>query len=146
MRFLTLDEILEINETIYQKSLEDKTVEYSGRTDYTINRHKIEQLIKSVPSTDLVEVATYYLKNLILLQAFPNANHRTAIIAVELFLKYNGHQLRYRNDALLKFHKRSFSFQSKVYGTLEERDTRILKEAPNEFYEYCKKFIEDNLS
>ena len=54
MRLLTLDEILEINEEIYQKSLEDKTVEYSGRTDYTINRHKIEQLVKLAPSSDLV--------------------------------------------------------------------------------------------
>lgn len=47
---------------------------------------------------------------------------------------------------MLEFHKQTFSMQSKVYGTLEQRDTNVLKERPNEFYSYCKKFIEEHLS
>jgi prophage maintenance system killer protein len=146
MRLLTVEELLEINETIYRRSLEDRTVEYSGRKEYSISKKKIERLVELAPSKVLLETATYYLKNIILLQAFPNANNRTAMIATELFLKYNGRQLRYKDQEAIDFYKGSFSIRSKVYGTLEQRDAVVLKEGLNEFYEYCKRFIEGHLT
>jgi prophage maintenance system killer protein len=91
-------------------------------------------------------IATYYLKNLILLQAFPNGNHRTAILAVEFFLKMNGHGLEYTLDQVLDFHKKSFTVQNRVYGSLEARGTSILSESHNEYNEFCKTFITEHLT
>jgi len=146
MKRLGVVHIVEINDKIYQKSLANKEIEYSGKDEYTTSIDKIKKLVKSAPKKDLVDTATYYLKNIILLQAFPNANHRTAICAVELFLKMNGMVLKYTLKEALEFHRTSFSIQSRVYGSLEARGTTVLNEGQNEFSEFCRKFLELHLT
>lgn len=146
MKYLKVEHIIGLNEKIYRDSLVDKEIEYSGKDDYPTDIGKIKKLIKSVPKGTIIDVATYYLKNIILLQAFPNGNHRTAILSVAFFLKMNGKLLRHPLDEYLEFHKNSFRIQSKIYGSLEARGTTILKEEPNEFHYYCRKFIEEHLS
>jgi len=55
--------------------------------------------------TDIHEIAAYYLKNIILLQAFPDGNHRTALYAVELFLKINGYDFDYSAEEAYEFRR-----------------------------------------
>jgi len=146
MFYLKGEHLLDINEEIYRESLEDNNIEYSGWDDYKININKIEALVANVPKTSLIEAATYYLKNIILLQAFPNANHRTAILAVEYFLKKNGRIFDYPMEELSEFHRESFHVQTEVYITLEAMSTKVLTDDKNEFYIYCLDFIERYLT
>lgn len=146
MKYLEMEHILEINEAIYRESLKDSKIEYSGRDEYPINKKKIEKLIEKVPEVTLIEVSAYYLKNIILLQPFPNANHCTALISVEYFLQLNGYNLEYSKNEITQFHQTSFSIQFRIYNTYEELDIEVLTEEENEFYLYCKKFIEDHLT
>ena len=146
MKYLEVEHILEINEAIYQESQKDDRVEYSGKNDYPIQMRKLEKLVSMVPDESLIDVATYYFKNLILLQPFPNANHRTALLCAEYFLQLNGKKLEYLTEEITEFHQKSFSVQFKIYKTYEEMDVRILTEEKNEFYNYCRKFIEVHLT
>jgi death-on-curing family protein len=146
MKYLEVEHILEINEAIYRESLEDDKIEYSGKEDYSIKMVKIEKLIDMVPKESLIDIATYYFKNIILLQPFPNANHRTALLSAEYFLEINGKTLEYSKDEITNFHQDSFKVQYKIYKTYEELGIKVLTEEQNEFYYYCKKFLEDHLT
>jgi hypothetical protein len=68
------------------------------------------------------------------------------MLAVEQFLRNNRKQLRYSKEEVEEFHRSSFSIQSRVYNTLEARDISVLTEKRNEFYEHCRKFLEDHLT
>jgi prophage maintenance system killer protein len=146
MKFLELEHILEINEAIYRESLSDKNIEYSGKNDYPISMNKLKKLIELAPHESLINAATYYFKNLILLQPFPNANHRTALLAAEYFLQLNGKNLKYTKDEITSFHQTSFSIQFRIYKTYEQLEIKVLTEKENEFLQFCKKFIEDHLT
>ena len=145
MIYLEVEHILEINEAIYQESIKDNKIEYSGKDEYPIKLNKIEKLIEMAPKESIVDIASYYLKNIILLQPFPNANHRTALLTAEYFLQINGEKLEYSKDEISKFHQKSFNVQFKIYKTYEELGVKVLTEAKNDFYFYCKRFIEDHL-
>lgn len=107
---------------------------------------KIRKLVKLVPKDTIIDVATYYFKNIILLQPFPNANHRTALLSAEYFLQLNNRKLEYSTEEITQFHQKSFSVQFKVYKTYEQLDTKVLTEEKNDFYYYCKNFLEDHLT
>ena len=146
MKYLGLEHIIEINEAIYQESIKDDQIEYSGKDEYPIKFDKLEKLIENTPKESIIDTASYYLKSIILLQPFPNANHRTAILTVEYFLQINGNKLEYSKDDITSFHQNSFKVQFKIYKTYEELDVKILTEEKNDFYFYCRKFIEDHLT
>ena len=146
MKYLEVEHILEINEAIYRESLKDSKIEYSGKDDYPIKIDKIKKLVDMVPRESIIDIATYYFKNIILLQPFPNANHRTALLCVEYFLQLNGKKIEYSTDDITQFHQKSFNVQFRIYNTYEEMDIKVITEEKNEFYFYCKKFIEDHLT
>ena len=80
INLLTLEILLDINEQIKIRASKDHRIEYSGSEDYPLKMHELKKLIEYAPKNrDILEVAAYYLKNIILLQAFPDANHRTRI-------------------------------------------------------------------
>jgi prophage maintenance system killer protein len=146
MNMLELDHFLDTNEEIHQRSLKDKKIEYGGFEDYPIRTGRLEALIKKAPKDDVLDTATYYLKNMILMQPFADANHRTALMVVELFLKKNGFEFKYTADESYEFQKRLYSLRYKVYHTYEEIGTKVLSEGKNEVYAYCKEFLEKHLS
>ncbi len=107
---------------------------------------KIKAIIDNAPDGDLITIAAYYLKNIILLQTFPDANHRTALFAVELFLHKNGHHFDYSMQESEELQKDIYSLRYKIYGTYEEMNISILSEDDNEINDLCKKFIEIHLT
>ena len=146
MKLLELEHIIEINEAIYRKSLVDKRIEYSGKNDYPISMNKLKKLVENTPTRSLIDTATYYLKNIILLQPFPNANHRTALLSTKYFLSLNNRDIKYNTEEITQFHQTSFSIQFRIYKTYEQLGIEVLTEDENEFNQYCRKFIEDHLT
>jgi prophage maintenance system killer protein len=59
----------------------------------------------SPKNRDILDIAAYYLKNIILLQAFPDANHRTALTAIEMFLENNNLNFDYTPVEAFDFRK-----------------------------------------
>ncbi len=91
INLLTLEILLDVNEQIKIRATIDPRIEFSGSEDYQIKMYELKKLIEYAPKNrDILDIAAYYLKNIILLQAFPDANHRTALTAIEMFLEDNG--------------------------------------------------------
>lgn len=67
VELLEYQHFIDINEELYKMSLEDNEIEYSGKEDYPIIKRKIRALLYNVPKGSFLEIATYYLCNLILL-------------------------------------------------------------------------------
>ena len=84
-------------------------MDYSGEEVYPIELKKLKALIENIPKGDLLDITTYYLKNIILLQPFPDGNHRTALTSVEFFLNKNGYELSYTAEEALEFQKEAYS-------------------------------------
>jgi len=142
LNLLILDNILDINEQIKIRASEDSRIEYTGSKEYPIKVLQLEKLIKYTPKNRTVtEIAAYYLKNIILLQAFPDANHRTALTATERFLEKNGYNFDYTAIEANQFQKKVYDSRLHQYGTYEERPISVLKEADNEVYLLCIEFI-----
>ncbi len=142
---LELETIIDINEEIYKRSLENDQIEYGSRFEYPILKSNIECLIGYSPNGDIINIASYYLKNIILLQSFPDANHRTALISTTLFLNKNGQNLRYTDKEAVEFQKKMYSLRLKTYGHYGSHTVDVLMEEKNEVDDLCRDFIEEHL-
>lgn len=142
LNLLTLENLLDINEQIKIRASKDPRIEYTGSEDYPIKIRELQKLIELTPKNRaVVEIAAYYLKNIILLQAFPDANHRTALTATERFLEKNGYSFDYTAVEAYQFRKELYTRRLQEYGTYEERPTRVLKEADNQVFSLCLEFV-----
>ncbi|MFH1076588.1 MAG: hypothetical protein V1753_07080 [Pseudomonadota bacterium] len=142
LNLLALENLLDINKQIKIRASKDHRIEYTGSEDYPIKIRELKKLIELVPKnrTD-IEIAAYYLKNIILLQAFPDANHRTALTATERFLEKNGYTFDYKAVEAYQFRKELYTRRLREYGTYEERSVSVLKEADNQVFSLCLEFV-----
>ncbi|MDD5473972.1 MAG: Fic family protein [Candidatus Methanoperedens sp.] len=139
---LTLENLLDINEQIKIRASKDPRIEYTGSEDYLTKMRELKKLIELTPKNrDVVEIAAYYLKNIILLQAFPDANHRTALAAAERFLEKNGYSFDYTAVEAYQFRKELYNRRLQEYGTYEERSASVLKEVDNQVFSLCLEFV-----
>jgi len=141
-KLLTLENLLDINEELRTDALRNPKIEYSGTKEYPIQIYKLKALVESVPTyRPFPEIAAYYLKNTILLQAFPDGNHRTALYAVELYLQMNGYSFDYIPEEAYQFRKELFNRRFLEYKTYEETPVTILKEKDNPVFSLCLEFV-----
>ena len=139
---LKLENLLDLNELIKIRALKDRRIEYTGSDEYTIKIFALKKLIALTPQNrTLAEIAAYYLKNIILLQAFPDGNHRTALTAIEMFLEMNGYSLEYAATEANQFRKELFRGRFSEYETYEERPTSVLQESDNQVFHLCLDFV-----
>lgn len=136
---LRTEEILKIN-----RELARRDVPYTGSEEYPIRREKVEHLVKNAPARSSIDIAAYYLKNLTLLQPFPNGNHRTALIAAEIFLKRKGYRFDCTDEEADQLRNQMMSLQFKIYGTYEELPEAVTAEPDNELFLLCHDFIKNH--
>ena len=150
MRLPEVKHILKINEQIRLLANEDSTIPYTGYEDYPIQMSKIEALIENIPKSDILTIATYYLKNLILLQPFADGNHRTALVAVELLFEMNCDKysqiFEYSVEEAEQFQIDLYRLRFRTYQTYEQHSTDILKDTENAVDSFCRNFIKIHLS
>ena len=99
MRYLTVDEVLEINAELMggqpvlrDRGLLESAVARPQATAYGANAYP-----------DLVSKASALLHSLVLNHAFLDGNKRTALVAMLVFLDLNGHTIRWSQDEALQF-------------------------------------------
>jgi prophage maintenance system killer protein len=146
IRFLEIEHILDVNELIRLKSKDNNDIDYSGEESYSIDLKKLNALIENTPNEDILNIAVYYLKNIILLQPFPDANHRTALACVELFLMKNELYLEYTTDDAVLFQKNAYRVRLSTYGHYDQHTISVLAKTEDDFSILCKDFIESNLT
>lgn len=140
IKILTLEMILEINRQIKEMSIIEPWIQYENKDD-PILISKLEKLVEYTQSLGILEIAAYYLKNIILLQVFPDANHRTALTAVKIFLEMNGCDFSHTDEEALSFQEACYDTRLSVYGTCNETSVSVLKENSNGLFSLCLRFI-----
>ena len=143
---LEVEHLVDVNDIIRQTASEIKDIDYSGDDVYPIEMKKLRALIENTPKDDILEIATYYMKNIILLQPFPDGNHRTALASVEFFLNRNGFTLSYNADEALEFQKEAYRVRLKTYGNYDQHNISILKIPEDDFTKLCRDFIKKRLA
>ena len=148
IKYLTAENILEINKTLSRIALEKKEMKFGAESDDEIE--KIEKLIECTPKNkSIIEVAAYYLKNIIILQAFSDGNHRTAILSVLFFFRKNNYaytynltyekQTQFRND----IDKACYEVYGYCYHAM---DTNVLNNGDDDkIFLICLDFIKNEL-
>ena len=147
MQLLTDNEITRINHTVCRMSRRNKLIEYVVPDDTPTLKDKLHKLVYRAPRhTMSINIATYYMKNIILLQCFPDGNHRTALESVRLFFHKNYIPFRWDPDHVVKYQRDIYSLRYKIYDTYEKLPASVLYEPRNSLWIYCRNCIEDNLS
>ena len=145
--YLTLQNISDINKKIHMEALKDKNGMYGANSDDEID--KIEKLIEYTPKNrSIIEVAAYYLKNITILQAFSDGNHRTAINSVLFFFRKNNYvftnKMNLNNAIQLQTDIDKACFE--VYGySYNAMGTDVLNDDANKVYLVCLDFIKKRL-
>jgi prophage maintenance system killer protein len=138
IKFLTLNQILFINRYFEKKAKKDETIKYKNRfvrINTKKNLFRLPECAKEYyfETESVILTATYYLKNIIILQSFEDANHRTAIYAAMIFL-----------DS-----RRLFMWRDKEYYTYNSLDINVLKlednTTENYVFNHCLKFIKNKI-
>ena len=143
MQLLTTPEIIYTNARILHLS-HIYDIEYIATTFTRI--HKIHALRNTAPADALLDTATYYMKNIILLQAFPDGNHRTSLECVRLFYHKNNIDFKWNPEYVEKYQRKIYRLRYKIYHTYEELSANVLTEPRNELWDYCRDCIKMNLS
>jgi|SRR5690625_18232 len=104
MRYLTEDEIIEINHFVIEK--------YSPAEPVGLVQPKVLNMIVENPKQDvfgkelyptLIEKSANIYKNLVQKHIFINGNKRTAFLAMKTFLAFNGYALKVGTDEAVDF-------------------------------------------
>ena len=147
MQLLTQEEIERINQVIHDMSHDNDHIEYVSAEDTPTRRDKLRKLTYRAPEyTTCMNTATYYMKNIILLQCFPDGNHRTALESVRLFFHKNDIVFKWDLRHVVKYQIDIYKLRYRVYDTYEELPASVLNEPRNSLWIYCRNCIEDNLS
>jgi prophage maintenance system killer protein len=155
MIFLTLTKILTINKYIEIRAEKDEKIKFKKR----FVRINIKKNLNYLPecakeyyfkTEDIILTATYYLKNIIILQSLEDGNHRTAITATKIFLESNGYNTKEVNtECYLSFKRHLFMYRNKEYYTYDSLDTNVLKfednTTENYVFNFCLKFIKNKI-
>jgi len=172
--FLIERTIININKTIEESARKDTKIIYINRKvppeSVKILGH-IESCAEEYykKTKDIFLTATYYLKNIIVLQALEDANHRTGIVAAKLFLGLNGYKTKEfspftrpknltQNDVIesecfIHFKTRLYSYREREYHFTDSiiNDYVLRFEnteentSENIVFDYCYKFIINKL-
>jgi len=155
IKFLTLNQILFINRYFEKQAKKDEKVKYENRFVRINTRKNLFRLPECAKeyyfkTESVILTATYYLKNIIILQSFEDANHRTAIYAAMIFLDSNGYNTKEVNpECYLYFKRRLFMWRDKEYYTYNSLDINVLKlednTTENYVFNYCLKFIKNKI-
>jgi prophage maintenance system killer protein len=155
IKFLTLTQILTINKIIEIKTKKHTEIKYVRRFVPINTRKNLEYLVDCAKeyyykTNDIRLTAAYYLKNIIILQAMEDANHRTAITATTIFLNSNGYNTKkvttncyfsFKSDLLMYRTKEYYTFKSLMADVLKFEDNTV----ENDVFNYCLKFIKNKI-
>jgi len=145
MQFLTVTEICVINRMICNKARHNSNIEYVTLSPTRID--KLSVLVDTTPTDETcIDIATYYMKYIILLQCFSDGNHRTALESVRLFFHKNNIDFKWNPKYVVKYQQDIYRLRYKIYNTYEELSTYILNEPHNKLWKYCRNCIDINLS
>lgn len=155
IKLLTLNQIKAMNKNVEKQALKDKKIDYINRLILPDVERKMEILPDCAEkyhteTGDIILTASYYLKNIIILQSFEDGNHRTALIATKRFLDLHGYnRKKIIPECYSTFQRRLFMYRNIEYYTYESTPVYVLKiddnTVKNKVFRFCLNFIKNEM-
>ena len=156
INFIPINRLLKTNNNIKLLSVKYPNVEYLGK------RAPATKILKKILAyadeysyyiDDDLYLAAFYLKNIILLQAFIDGNHRTAMLSVNMFLRTNhlSNKIKLPSKRVSKNSKNKMTNlinqNYQVFESFNPDYVCIIKDndIDNECFLHCLKFVENNM-
>jgi len=138
---ITADEIEEINDAIRELSLTDKEIGYGVEPGERVSLRRLEAIVAGVPDAPPTDQAAWLLRALVLVQPFPDANHRTGVAAAELILRRRGLRFRPSVERAATFQRVVTSARYKLLGGYDDAPLTVLSHYADPVYDACRTFI-----
>jgi hypothetical protein len=143
---ITANEIAEINHQIRERSQVDHSIPYGAQPGETASLVKLNAIVGRIPPMSPVDQDAWLLRAIILVQPFPDANHRTAVLAAEFFLKGTGVRFEPSVDAAKEFQRRVTAAPFKILGGYDDAPLAVLVFWHDDVMEICRSFVRAWLS
>lgn len=142
---ISADEIEAINRDLRDLSRTDPAIKY-GLVDEPANLRALQKIVELIPKARPTQQAAWLLRAIILVQPFPDGNHRTALVAAELLLKRSGIRFEPSVEAASKFQRDISGARFRLLGGYDDAPLSILERGGDPVLELCASFVEHHAS
>lgn len=143
---ITADEIAAINERIRQLAATDPRIDYGLAGEVPIRTRALEAVAEGIPNATPEEAAAWLIRALILLQPFPDANHRTALAAAELLLGRAGRKFQPTVDSSREFQRHVSGARYRLLSGFDDAPLTVLDAVDDEVMALCREFVRNATS
>ena len=139
-------EIAEINERIYEMSRTNPKILYGREQDEGPSMRRLTAIVESIPGGEVVDQAAWLLRAIILVQPFPDANHRTAMAAATLLIEREGMGFDPPVHEAEEFQRAVSSARFQLLGGYDDAPLAVLDSADDPVLSICRVFVERHLT
>lgn len=143
---ISVKEILAFNERLHEISREDPKVQYGLSNGERASVRRLEAIVERIPNGQADEQAAWLLRAIILVQPFPDGNHRTALAAARMILERDGHTFAPSVEDAEAFQRAISSARYRLLGGYDDAPLSILGSWDDAVMETCRRFVRDHLA
>jgi prophage maintenance system killer protein len=138
---LTADELEAINDAIFERSKDDRTIHYGAREEFPTSRSRLAAIVSAAPEMPPREAAAWLIRAIVLIQPFPDGNHRTAVTAAELVLRRRGVAFAPTPEQARTFHREVSNARRSALGGYDDAPLSALVHWDDEVMRVCRGFV-----
>jgi len=142
---ITSDEVEAINRKLRDLARTDPAIKY-GLADSPTNVNALKAIVRRLPTGPPTLTAAWLLRAIILVQPFPDGNHRTALLAAELLLQRSGIRFDPSVEDASSFQREISSARYRLLGGYDDAPLSVLDRPEDPVLELCQKFVEACIS
>ena len=143
---ITADEISAINRRIRELAREDPSILYGAQPGENASLVKLDAIVSRIPPLSHVGQAAWLLRAIILVQPFPDANHRTGVAAAEVLLRRAGLPFKPTTEAAGRFQRKVAAARYQLLGGYDDAPLSILNQWDDAVMTACQGFVSESLS
>ena len=138
---LSAEELLEIHREVREQALADPASRYEDPAGQGPSVSRVQAIVGANPALGVVERAAWILRAIVLVQPFPDGNHRTGLLAAELLLGRDGIRFRPSPDAAAEFQRKVSSERFARLRGYDDAPLSVLVEWNDQVMACCLDFI-----
>ena len=138
---ITAEEVDSINRRIRELARTDAAVHY-GLAEVPTKRAAVIEIVRRIPNREPVHQAAWLMRAIILVQPFPDANHRTALLSAELLLERSGVRFDPTTRDAERFQREVSGARYRLLGGYDDAPLSVLDNPEDPVFELCRGIVE----
>jgi len=134
-------ELAQLNAAIERASRSDSRIAFENPEHQAPSQVRLAAIVKKLPATDAVRQAAWLLRAMILVQPFPDGNHRTGVLAADLLLQKAGITFRGPPDDGIAFQREVTARRYRLLKGYDDAPLIVLDHWDDEVMECCERFV-----